>query len=88
MKNINESRVNQKIADVWTGIRKGRITATHYIETREIMKKRLLQIINRFDMERVPYAGPECGLKSFPTYNSAMECLRRVVKTTQEIKFL
>jgi len=87
MRHINESTLNQKIADVWTGIRKGRITATHYIETLEIMKKRLLQIINRYNIERVPYAGPECGLRSFPTYNSAIECLRRVVRATQETNF-
>ena len=87
MRSINEITLNQKIADVWTGIRKEKITATHYIETLEIMKKRLLQIINRYGIERVPYAGPECGLRSFPTYNSAIECLRRVVKATKETNF-
>ncbi|RLI51580.1 hypothetical protein DRO61_02060, partial [Candidatus Bathyarchaeota archaeon] len=81
---INESTLNQKMADVWTGIKNSKITATDYIETLEIMKKRLLQIINRYDIERVPYAGPECGLKSFPTYNSSIECLKRVVVATQE----
>jgi methionine synthase II (cobalamin-independent) len=87
MNQIDEIMLNQKIADVWTGIKKGRINATQYIETLEIMKKRLLQIINRYGIERVPYAGPECGLRSFPTSNSAMECLRRVVKATQETNF-
>jgi methionine synthase II (cobalamin-independent) len=72
------------MADVWTGIKNSKITAIDYIETLEIMKKRLLQIINRYDIERVPYAGPECGLKSFPTYNSSIECLKRVVVATQE----
>lgn len=81
---INESTLNQKMADVWTGIKNSKITAIDYIETLEIMKKRLLQIINRYDIERVPYAGPECGLKSFPTYNSSIECLKRVVVATQE----
>lgn len=81
---INESTLNQKMADVWTRIKNSKITAIDYIETLEIMKKRLLQIINRYDIERVPYAGPECGLKSFPTYNSSIECLKRVVVATQE----
>jgi len=87
MNQIDEIMLNQKIADVWTGIKKGRINATQYIETIEIIKKRLQQIINRYGIERVPYAGPECGLRSFPTSNSAMECLRRVVKATQETNF-
>jgi 5-methyltetrahydropteroyltriglutamate--homocysteine methyltransferase len=88
MKQIKEITLNQKIADAWTGIRKGSINATQYIETQDIMKKRLVQIINRYDKERVPYTGPECGLRSFPTYNSAIECLRRVVKATQETNFI
>jgi 5-methyltetrahydropteroyltriglutamate--homocysteine methyltransferase len=88
MRQINESEVNQKIADIWTEIQKGRLATTGYIETPELMKKRLLQIINRYGMDRVPYAGPECGLKSFPTYSSAIECLRRVVKATQQMNML
>jgi 5-methyltetrahydropteroyltriglutamate--homocysteine methyltransferase len=55
MNQIDEIMLNQKIADVWTGIKKGRINATQYIETLEIMKKRLLQIINRYGIERVPH---------------------------------
>jgi len=42
------------------------------------MKNRLVKVVERFGAERVPYAGPECGLKGYPTYETAIECLRRV----------
>jgi len=38
----------------------------------------LVEMVGRFGIERVPYAGPECGLRGFPTYECALECLRRV----------
>jgi len=42
-----------------------------------VLRSRLREVVDRFGPERVPYAGPECGLRSFPTYDCAMECLRR-----------
>jgi methionine synthase II (cobalamin-independent) len=50
------------------------------------MKKRLTKILELFGENRVPYAGPECGLRSFPTYESALECLRRVVESVKATK--
>jgi len=43
------------------------------------MGLRLRRAVERFG-ERVAYAGPECGLRGFPTYESALECLRRVAR--------
>ncbi len=72
-----ESSINEKVADVWKAISKGKLDPESFLETTELMTKRLKRMINRFGVERVPYAGPECGLKSFPTYECALECLRR-----------
>ncbi len=53
------------------------------LEELEQIKKRLADIIGFFGENRVPYAGPECGLKGFPTYQSAIECLKRVAKAAK-----
>ena len=42
------------------------------------MERRLRFIVERFGIENVPYAGPKCGLKGFPNYDSALEVLGRV----------
>jgi 5-methyltetrahydropteroyltriglutamate--homocysteine methyltransferase len=77
---LNETSVNDKIAETWKNLTKNQINPTIFIENAELMKERLVKIVERFGENRVPYAGPECGLRSFPTYESALECLRRVSK--------
>lgn len=72
-----ELTIDEKVAEIWKNITNGKLDPTIFIEKVDIMKKRLIKIINQFGAERVPYAGPECGLKSFPTYECALECLRR-----------
>jgi len=54
-----------------------------YLEDIGLMKKRLKDILERFGVDRVAMAGTECGLRGFPTYSSAIECLRRVSKAMQ-----
>jgi len=49
------------------------------------MRKRLIDVVERFGPERVIYAGPECGLGSFPTYASAVEYLRRVSEAAKSV---
>ena len=49
------------------------------------MKNRLKKIIETFGTEKVPYAGPECGLKGFPTYNCAIEYLKRVSEAAKSV---
>ena len=75
---ITEIAINEGIAEAWTGITRQKTDPEIFLEKPDIMKKRLVEIVDRFGVERVPYAGPECGLKSFPTYECALECLRRV----------
>jgi 5-methyltetrahydropteroyltriglutamate--homocysteine methyltransferase len=69
----------EKVGEVWKGIREGRVRAEEYLEGEEEMGLRLRRAVERFG-ERVAYAGPECGLRGFPTYESALECLRRVAR--------
>jgi len=77
-KKLSESDLNMGIANVWTDIKHGRINPEIFLESVDTMKSRLVKVIERFGVERVLYVGPECGLKGYPTYETALECLRRV----------
>lgn len=83
---LNELSVNERIAKAWKDITCGKLDSKIFLEDQKTMKKRLINTIEKFGAERVPYAGPECGLKSFPTYESALECLRRVSKTVKKLQ--
>jgi 5-methyltetrahydropteroyltriglutamate--homocysteine methyltransferase len=74
----------QQIADKWSEINNKVVDPHIFLETSELMLARLRKIINYFGPEYVQYAGPECGLKSFPTYESAIECLRRISRAVDE----
>jgi 5-methyltetrahydropteroyltriglutamate--homocysteine methyltransferase len=75
---LTESDLNERIADAWTDIKHGRINSESFLESVDLMMGRLVKVVERFGVERVLYAGPECGLKGYPTYETALECLRRV----------
>ncbi len=77
---LSSNTSDDVVAEAWKSISKGTVSAETFLEDIGIMKKRLARIIERFDVERVVLAGAECGLRGFPTYASAMECLRRVSK--------
>jgi hypothetical protein len=66
------------IADEWKKINKETVDPKMYLEDVDLMKSRLKAVEERFSVERVAMAGPECGLRGFPTYDTAIECLRRV----------
>lgn len=70
----------EKIGETWTGIKKGLLDPFTYLEDSTLMAKRLDRIIGFFGADRVRYVAPECGLNSFPSYETAMECLRRVTE--------
>ena len=80
---LNETSINEKIAETWKSLRKKQIDPTIFVENAELMKERLVKIVECFGENRVPYAGPECGFRSFPTYDSALECLKRVSKVVK-----
>jgi 5-methyltetrahydropteroyltriglutamate--homocysteine methyltransferase len=73
----------QRIGEIWTEIRHGEVDPFMFIDEAALMVKRLSKVVDRFGSERVPYAGPECGFGGWPSYDSAMECLRRVSDTVR-----
>ena len=75
--------VQERIGEVWTGIRKGSVDSLVFMDEPYLLAERLAKVVERFGQERVPYAGPECGLGGWPSYDSAMECLRRVSDTVR-----
>ena len=77
---ISEWAVNKRVSEVWKEINNLKLDPNVFLEDVDLIKKRLIKTLNRFGEERVLYAGPECGLKGFPTYECALECLRRVSK--------
>jgi 5-methyltetrahydropteroyltriglutamate--homocysteine methyltransferase len=83
---LNESAVNQRIAEAWKDISRKRLDPKAFLEEEKMMQERLNKTVERFGVGRIPYAGPECGLRSFPTYESALECLRRVSKTVRGLQ--
>ncbi len=80
---LNDAALNEKIADVWKNLKAEGANPATYLESTETMKQRLKDAIERFGENRITYAGPECGLRSFPTYESALECLKRTSETTK-----
>jgi 5-methyltetrahydropteroyltriglutamate--homocysteine methyltransferase len=83
---LTESDLNERVADAWTDIKHGRINSEGFLESVEVMKSRLVKVVERFGAERVLYAGPECGLKGYPTYETAVECLRRVSSAVESFE--
>lgn len=80
-----ESAISEKIAETWTELKQKQVDPTIFLENIELMKKRLTAIIARVGRDRVLLAGTECGLNSFPTHNSALECLRRVAQASRSV---
>ena len=80
---MTELAINERIAEAWTGINSQKTDPEIFLENVDLMKKRWVEMVGRFGVERVPYAGPECGLKGFPTYNCALEYLRRVASAVK-----
>ena len=83
---LTESDVNERVADAWTDIKHGRINPEIFLESVDLMMGRLVKVVERFGVERVLYAGPECGLKGYPTYETALECLRRVSSAVESFE--
>ncbi|UCH57847.1 MAG: hypothetical protein JSV18_02795 [Candidatus Bathyarchaeota archaeon] len=76
--------LQQRLGEIWTEIRHRQIDPLTFLEDPALVAKRLEKVVRRFGPERVPYAGPECGLSSWPTYESSMECLKRISATVED----
>jgi 5-methyltetrahydropteroyltriglutamate--homocysteine methyltransferase len=79
---LSESDISEKIADAWTQIKAGKINPDTFLDSTQTMKKRLASVVERFGENRILFAGPECGLKGYPTYQNAIECLKRAAEAT------
>ena len=80
MPGAGESVIAERLGEAWRAISAGELDPNAFLEPVELMAERLRAIIERFGPERVPFAGPECGLRGFPTYRCAIECLRRAAE--------
>ena len=76
----------KKMGEIWGEIRRGKVNPEEFLEDEEILIRRLKKIVEFFGIERVPYAGAECGLRGFPTYNVALKCLEKVSNVVKNFK--
>jgi len=83
-KKLGRKPAGEEIADVWRRIKRGAEDPADYLESEDVMAKRLKKILE-FYGDRVVYAGPECGLRGFPTYEVAIEYLRRASSATRRV---
>jgi 5-methyltetrahydropteroyltriglutamate--homocysteine methyltransferase len=82
----NALTIGDRTAEAWKDIRSEKLKPETFLESVDLMKNRLIKVIERFGAEKVSYAGPECGLKGFPTYNCAIECLKRVSEAAKNVQ--
>jgi len=82
-KRVSEASMGQLVADAWGAIKAGKVDPATYLEDSRTMRSRLARILKLFGKQRVLFAGPECGMRSFPNLECALECLRRVSKVTK-----
>ncbi len=82
---MSETAINEKIGEKWKNIKKEKVNPVVFLESTDSMQKRLIKLIENFGANRISYSVPECGLKSFPTYDCALECLRRVANATKTV---
>jgi 5-methyltetrahydropteroyltriglutamate--homocysteine methyltransferase len=75
---LNDLALDEAVAATWKKLQSGVVSADSFLESSDVMRRRIVDVVKRFGIERVPYAGPECGLRGFPSCESAVECLRRV----------
>lgn len=76
----------EQVGKVWRRIKRGEVSPESFLEEVEALRVRLRRVVGFLGEERVPYAGPECGLGGFPTYPCAVECLRRVAQAAEAWK--
>ena len=85
MPGAGESIIAERLGDIWRAIRRGELDPCAFLEPIDLMAKRLKDILKRYGPARVPFAGPECGLRGFPTYRCAIECLRRAAEACEKV---
>jgi len=79
----------EKTAAEWQRIRRREADPVSYLENPDVIKKRLERTVEFFGEERVPYAGPECGLGghyigNYPFYDCAIKYLGRIASVVKD----
>ncbi len=80
---------NTDLKAAWSEIQSGNFHP--YLQSRAEMKQYLMKAINRYGFERIPFAGPECGLGSWDwKYGEAMvlASLERLKDVINEVNTL
>jgi len=85
MPGASETAIAERLGAVWRAIGRGELDPSTFLEPVELMAKRLKAVVERFGPDRVLLAGPECGLRGFPTYWCAIECLRRAARACRSV---
>jgi methionine synthase II (cobalamin-independent) len=80
---MSEIELNERVSEAWKNIRGGEADPQNFLESTDLMRARLAKLIDSFGVNRISYSVPECGLRGFPTYECAIECLRRVAEATE-----
>lgn len=89
-----EKYLNQKnyvdipeiIGKIWGKINSGTLNPGDFLEEEKVIEKRLRKLVKRFGVEKVPYAGPECGLIGYPGYEVAIDYLKRISRVIKNFK--
>ncbi len=82
---MSETTINDKIGETWKNIKEGKVNPALFLENTDSMRRRLIRLVENFGANRISYSTPECGLRGFPTYECALECLRRVADATRTV---
>ncbi|MFQ6086798.1 MAG: hypothetical protein ACE5OV_02130 [Candidatus Bathyarchaeia archaeon] len=82
---MSETAISEKIGETWKNIKEEEVNPVIFLENTASMQKRLTKLIENFGANRIAYSVPECGLRGFPTYECALECLRRVANATKAV---
>jgi 5-methyltetrahydropteroyltriglutamate--homocysteine methyltransferase len=78
-----DAETPEDIGYLWEKIRRGETDPSTYLESTQIIAGRLNRSLRLFGEENVPYAGPECGLGGFPTYECAIQYLERISRVVK-----
>ena len=77
--------IEEEMGEIWKDIQKSKIDPIRFLEDVDLLFKRLMKAIDLFGFDRVKFAGPECGLRSFPSYECAIECLKRTAEAVSRV---
>lgn len=69
---------SSELGEMWTKINREQVSPESFLEGGDVISSRLHKCIELFGEENIPYAGPECGLGGFPTYECAVKYLGRI----------